>query len=194
MPLRENAQRLLSLLTEVRDAKPDARAFAWFDRRDDLVKAGVPRAHVDGFAASHREAVAARRVAERARGSGHRCRNRCSRWSTTRRPTSCRAGPGTSRNGAGPRNGTCRVSEPAGGGDAGSVRELGRLRSSDPPLGTSAGAASTVPDPVRTTRASGTQPRVRRTPHGAPANSSAARLGQRSRVPAGRARGIAIAG
>lgn len=46
------AQGLLTLLTEVRQAKPDARDFALFERRDALNALGVPHAQIDGFDAT----------------------------------------------------------------------------------------------------------------------------------------------
>ncbi len=43
------AQRLADLLHEVRQARPDARDFALFDRRDALAELGVPHHLIDGF-------------------------------------------------------------------------------------------------------------------------------------------------
>jgi hypothetical protein len=46
---RDKSLRLLNLLRGVREAKPDARDFALFDRRDDLAALGVPHAQIDSF-------------------------------------------------------------------------------------------------------------------------------------------------
>jgi hypothetical protein len=67
---RDNAPNLLALLTEVRDATPDARDFAWFDRRDDLMRAGVPRVEVDGFDARDSAALNRKITETRAAASG----------------------------------------------------------------------------------------------------------------------------
>jgi hypothetical protein len=66
---RRKAQDLLTLLTEVRQAKPDARDFALFDRRDALAGLGVPHTQIDGFdakddAALDRHIADARSVAK----------------------------------------------------------------------------------------------------------------------------------
>lgn len=49
---RDDAMRLLTLLREVRAAKPDARDFALFDRRDALNALGAPYGQIDGFDAT----------------------------------------------------------------------------------------------------------------------------------------------
>lgn len=66
--VRDDAMRLLTLLREVRAAKPDERDFALFDRRDAFNALGAPYEQIDAFDAQDdgaldRHIAAARAVA-----------------------------------------------------------------------------------------------------------------------------------
>ncbi len=55
--VRDDAMRLLTLLREVRAAKPEARDFALFDRRDAIARLGVPHDEIDAFDATDDDAL-----------------------------------------------------------------------------------------------------------------------------------------